>query len=179
MFNSEISEKDVCIGDQIAIGDIIVEVSEPRGPCAKLNHRFEVRDMAKRTQTLLRTGWLYRIIKPGVIQAGDMITLLERPYPDWTVARIMYYLFIETKDVEMMKQIVDIPPLGFDVKDKFKARLSTGKTEDQNARMYGGQAEKMDLWSEYRLVEKRRETSKVTAFVFKVQFQSSLAATFV
>jgi MOSC domain-containing protein YiiM/ferredoxin-NADP reductase len=167
MFNSEISEKDVCIGDQIAIGDIIVEVSEPRGPCAKLNHRFEVRDMAKRTQTLLRTGWLYRIIKPGVIQAGDMITLLERPYPDWTVARIMYYLFIETKDVEMMKQIVDIPPLGFDVKDKFKARLTTGKTEDQNARMYGGQAEKMELWSEYRLVEKRRETSKVTAFVFE------------
>jgi MOSC domain-containing protein YiiM/ferredoxin-NADP reductase len=167
MFNSEVDEKDVCIGDRIAIGDVIVEVSEPRGPCAKLNHRFEVRDMAKRTQTLLRTGWLYRIIKPGIVQAGDMIRLLERPYPEWTVARIMYYLFIDTKDVEMMKQIVNIPPLGFDVKDKFKARLATGKTEDQNARMYGGQVEKMDMWSEYRLVKKRRETSKVTAFVFE------------
>jgi MOSC domain-containing protein YiiM/ferredoxin-NADP reductase len=168
MYNEEVNEKTVCIGDRIAIGDIIVEVSEPRGPCAKLNHRFEVRDMAKRTQTLLRTGWLYRIIKPGFVQSGDVIRLLERPYPQWTVARIMYYLFIDTKDVEMMKQIVEIPPLGFEVKDKFKARLATGTTEDQNARMYGtDESMKMDTWNEYRLVEKRKETSSVTAFIFQ------------
>jgi MOSC domain-containing protein YiiM/ferredoxin-NADP reductase len=167
MFNAEISEKTVCIGDRIAIGEVIVEVSEPRGPCAKLNHRFEVKDMAKRTQTLLRTGWLYRIIKPGFVQAGDIVRLLERPYPEWTVARVMYYLFIDTKDVTMMKRIVDIPPLGFEVKDKFKARLATGMTEDQNARMYGDEAQKMDLWSQYSMVEKRRETSKVTAFVLE------------
>jgi len=167
LFNAEVDEKTICIGDRIAIGEIIVEVSEPRGPCAKLNHRFEVKDMAKRTQTLLRTGWLYRIIKPGTVQAGDMIRLLERPYPQWTIARIMYYLFIDTKDVEMMKQIVDLPELGWDVKDKFRARLTTGKTEDQDARMYGGEEHKMDLWSEYRIVEKRQETSRVTAFALE------------
>jgi MOSC domain-containing protein YiiM/ferredoxin-NADP reductase len=167
LFNAEISEKTVCIGDRIAIGEVIVEVSEPRGPCSKLNHRFEVKDMAKRTQTLLRTGWLYRIIKPGFVQVGDMISLLERPYPEWTVARIMYYLFIDTKDITMMRRIVDIPPLGFEVKDKFKARLATGMTEDQNARMYGDETQKMDMWSDYHLVEKRRETSKVTAFVLE------------
>lgn len=167
LFNAEIDETTVCIGDRIAIGDVVVEVSEPRGPCAKLNHRFEVKDMAKRTQTLLRTGWLYRIIKPGTVQAGDMIRLLERPYPEWTIARIMYYLFIDTKDVEMMKQIVELPPLGWDIKDKFRARLATGKTEDQDARMYGGEEHKMDRWSEYRIVEKRRETSKVTAFTLE------------
>jgi MOSC domain-containing protein YiiM/ferredoxin-NADP reductase len=165
--NAEISEKTVCIGDRIAIGQLIVEVSEPRAPCAKLNHRFEVKDMAKRAQTHLRTGWLYRIIKPGIVQAGDMVELLERPYPEWTVARIMYYLFIDRKDVEMMKQIVDLEPLGWEVKDKFKARLATGTMEDENMRMYGGEEQKMDAWSEYRLVKKRRETSKVTAFVLE------------
>lgn len=168
MYNEEVNEKTLCIGDRIAIGEVIVEVSEPRGPCAKLNHRFEVKDMAKRTQTLLRTGWLYRVIKPGFVQSGDMVRLLERPYPEWTVARIMYYLFIDTKDVEMMKQIVELPPLGFEPKDKFKARLATGTTEDQNARMYGtDESMKMDAWSEYRLVQKRQETSRVTAFVLE------------
>jgi MOSC domain-containing protein YiiM/ferredoxin-NADP reductase len=167
LVSAEINEKNLCIGDRIAIGDVILEVSEPRAPCSKLNHRFEVKDMAKRTQTLLRTGWLYRIIKPGFIQAGDMISLLERPYPEWTVARIMYYLFINTKDMEMMKQIIDLPPLGWEVKDRIRARVATGTTEDQDARMYGDNKQKMDSWSEYRLVEKRRETSRVTVFTFE------------
>jgi len=165
--NDEVSEKTLCIGDRIAIGEVIVEVTEPRGPCYKLNHRFEVKDMAKRTQTLFRTGWLYRIIKPGFVQAGDMIRLLERPYPEWTIARVMYYLFIDTKDLEMMKEIVKITPLSADVKNKFLERLATGTPEDQNGRMYGEESDKMDAWNEYRLVQKRRETSKATAFVFE------------
>ena len=167
LFSAEISEKNLCIGDRLAIGEIIVEVSEPRAPCYKLNHRFEVKDMAKRIQTLLRTGWLYRVIKTGAIAAGDMISLLERPHPEWTLARIMYYLYLETNNVEMMKQIVQIPQLGWEVKDKFKARLEKGMVEDQNGRMFGPEDEKMDTWNEYRLVEKRKETSTVTSFVFE------------
>ncbi|MBK5654932.1 MAG: MOSC domain-containing protein, partial [Rhizobium sp.] len=166
-FNHEVDERTLCIGDRIAIGDIIVEVSEPRTPCAKLNHRFEVKDMAKRSQTLLRTGWLYRIIRPGFVQAGDMFRLLERPHPEWTVARVMYYLFIDMTNVGMMKQIVDLEPLGWEIKDKFRARLSTGQTEDHIWRMYGTEDQKMDAWSEYCIVEKRRETSWVTAFALE------------
>ncbi|KAF1832806.1 3-chlorobenzoate-3,4-dioxygenase reductase subunit [Decorospora gaudefroyi] len=167
LFNTEVSEKNVCIGDRLAIGDIIVEVSEPRGPCFKLNHRFEVKDMAKGTQTLLRTGWMYRVIKTGTVTAGDMISLLERPHPEWTVARVMYYLFIETNNVDMMKRIVQIPQLGWDVKGKFQARLDKGVVEDQNGRLSGPMGQEADTWNEYQLVEKRKETNNVTAFVFE------------
>jgi MOSC domain-containing protein YiiM/ferredoxin-NADP reductase len=167
LFNTEISEKNICIGDQLAIGDIVVEVSEPRGPCFKLNHRFEVKDMAKRTQTLLRTGWLYRIIKTGTIAAGDMISLLKRPHPEWTLARVMFYLFIETNNTEMMKEIVKIPQLGWDVRSQFQARLDKGAAEDQSDRLFGGENEKTFAWNEYRLVEKIKETKSVTAFTFE------------
>lgn len=172
IFNAEVSEKNVCIGDRIAIGDIVVEVTEPRAPCYKLNHRFEVKDMAKRTQTLLRTGWLYRIIKPGTIIAGDMIRLLERPHPEWTVARVMFYLFIDTGNKEMMKEIVELPPLGEEIRGKFRSRLVKGVTENQNDRMYGGADDKMDAWNECLVVEKRKETSTVTAFVFETSEDS-------
>ncbi|EDU49622.1 MOSC multi-domain protein [Pyrenophora tritici-repentis] len=167
LFNHEVGEKNICIGDRLAIGEIIVEVSEPRQPCFKLNHRFEVKNMAKRVQTLMRTGWMYRIIKTGTVNPGDMISLLERPHPKWTVARVMYYLFIELDNFEMMKHIVEIPQLGFDVKDKFKARLNKGTIEDQLGRMNGPEGAKMDTWNEYCLVEKRKETGTVTAFVFE------------
>ncbi|KAI8931571.1 hypothetical protein NX059_011225 [Plenodomus lindquistii] len=167
LFSYQISEKTVCIGDRLAIGNVVVEVSEPRAPCYKLNHRFETRDMSRRTQTLLRTGWLYRVVTPGVVQAGDMIHLLGRPLPEWSVARVMYYLFLETDNVKIMKEIVELGPLGDDIKNKFKARLAKGITEDQNSRMFGGETEEMDTWGEFRLVEKRKETSTVTAFAFE------------
>jgi ferredoxin-NADP reductase len=123
--------------------------------------------MARRTQTLLRTGWLYRVINPGFVSAGATVKLLERPYPEWTVARIMYYLYLETGNFERMKEIVAIPPLGEEIKDKFRARLAKGVTEDQNERMFGDESVSMDTWNEYRVAEKRRETSKVTAFVLE------------
>lgn len=167
MCDGEVSEKNICIGDRIAIGEVIAEVTQPRSPCYKLNHRFEVRDMSKRTQTLLRTGWLYRIIKPGTIKAGDMVRLLERPHPEWSVVRVMYYLFLETSNTEMMEEIAQLPELGEDIKEKFKARLAKGKTEDQNGRMFGGEEEKMDTWNEYSLVQKRKETNTVVSFVFE------------
>lgn len=167
IFSAEVSERNVCIGDRIAIGDIIVEVTEPRAPCFKLNHRFEVKDMAKRTQTLFRTGWLYRVIKPGTIAAGDMVRLLERPHPDWTVARIEYYLFLETDNIEKMKEIVELPQLGWEIKDKFRARLAKGVTEDQNGRMYGDPADAMDAWYECRVISKHKETSTVTSFTLE------------
>lgn len=167
IYSDEVNEKTICIGDRIAIGDVVVEVTENRAPCFKLNHRFEVKDMAKRTQTLFRTGWLYRVITPGTVSAGATIRLLERPYPEWTVARIMYYLYLETGNFERMKEIIEIPPLGEEIKDKFRARLAKGVTEDQNERMFGDDSVFMDTWNEYRVVEKRRETKQVTAFVLE------------
>ncbi|KAF2847456.1 3-chlorobenzoate-3,4-dioxygenase reductase subunit [Plenodomus tracheiphilus IPT5] len=167
LFTEQVSEMTICIGDRIAIGKVVVEVSEPRAPCFKLNHRFETKDMAKRTQTLLRTGWLYRVITPGTVEVGEMISLLERPFPEWSVARVMYYLFLETDNAAIMKEIVQLGPLGEDIKNKFRARLTKGKTEDQNSRIFGGEAEKMDTWSDFRLVERRIETSTVSAFVFE------------
>lgn len=167
LFSAEVSERTICIGDRLSIGSVIVEVSEPRMPCYKLNHRFETKDMAKRTQTLFRTGWLYRVIQPGIAVAGDMIRLLARPFPEWSVARVMYYLFIETNNVDRMKQIVTLGPLGADIKGKFVTRLAKGVTEDQKGRMFGGEDEKMDTWGDYRLVDRRKETSRVTAFSFE------------
>jgi MOSC domain-containing protein YiiM/ferredoxin-NADP reductase len=167
LFSKELDERSVCIGDRVAVGEVVLEVSEPRSPCNKLNHRFEVKNMASRVQTLLRCGWLYRVLEPGTVQAGDMIRLLERPCPEWTVARVMYYLFLEKDNVEKMKEIVALPALGREIRDKFQRRLEKGEVENQNPRLYGSAESKMDTWNEYRIVEKRQETGTVTAFVLE------------
>jgi MOSC domain-containing protein YiiM/ferredoxin-NADP reductase len=160
-------ERTVCIGDKISIGGVLLELTEPRAPCYKLNHRFEVKDMAKRTQTLFRTGWLYRVLEPGVVNPGDMISLVERPHPEWTVARVMHYLYNEKNNVDRMKEIVLLSELGDPIKNIFRTRLEKGEAEDQNGRMFGDKDCVMDTWNEFKIVEKRRETKNVTAFVLE------------
>jgi MOSC domain-containing protein YiiM len=40
-----------------------------------------------------RTGWYFRVIEEGYVEAGTSMRLLERPHPQWTVAdahRLVY-----------------------------------------------------------------------------------------
>lgn len=54
---ANLNEDNLCIGDKFSIGsDVIVEVSEPRQPCYKLNHRFEWARASIETQKTRRTG---------------------------------------------------------------------------------------------------------------------------
>ncbi len=57
-------------------------------PCWKLNDRFEVTGMSLRVQESGRTGWYYRVLGEGVVAAGDILQLVERRHPDWSLLRL-------------------------------------------------------------------------------------------
>ncbi|MDN5782865.1 MAG: MOSC domain-containing protein, partial [Luteimonas sp.] len=80
-----LDEGDVCIGDRFGFGSAVLEVSQGRQPCWKLNDRFDVPDMARRVQSSGRTGWYYRVLQPGSAEAGDLLRLDARPHPEWTL----------------------------------------------------------------------------------------------
>lgn len=64
------SEADVCLGDRVRAGTALLEVSQGRMPCWKLNDRFEVAGMSLRVQESGRTGWYYRVLEEGVAAAS-------------------------------------------------------------------------------------------------------------
>lgn len=64
------TEADICLGDRWRLGDVLLEVSQGRQPCWKLNLRFGVPDMARRVQDTGRTGWYFRVIEAGSLHAG-------------------------------------------------------------------------------------------------------------
>ena len=35
-----------------------------------------------------RSGWYYRVIEEGIASAGEDLVLLNRPLPEWSVARV-------------------------------------------------------------------------------------------
>ena len=51
------TEADVCIGDVMRFVSAILQISQGRQPCWKLNKRFGQDDMAFAGQSTGRTGW--------------------------------------------------------------------------------------------------------------------------
>ena len=82
------TEWDVCLGDRFRVGDAVVEVSQPRGPCVKLARRWDRPDLPKLVVASGRSGWYLRVVEEGHVQAGQSLRLLERPFPQWTIARV-------------------------------------------------------------------------------------------
>jgi len=82
-----VTETQVCIGDRFRLGTALVEVSQGRQPCWKLDHRFGSNLVLSTVVTSRRTGWYYRVLEEGDVEAGDTLELLDRPWPDWTVER--------------------------------------------------------------------------------------------
>jgi MOSC domain-containing protein YiiM/ferredoxin-NADP reductase len=86
---TSLSEDNVCIGDVYQLGsEVLLEVSEPRHPCYKLNARFQWPRMLKRTIQTGRSGWNLRVLKTGKICKGDKMVLIKRPYPEWSVLNV-------------------------------------------------------------------------------------------
>jgi MOSC domain-containing protein YiiM len=89
---SEQTEDNVCIGDIYAIGEgenaARVQVSQPRTPCYKLARRWGVKDLTACVQVNGYGGWYLRVLQEGEVVPGMALHLLERPYPQWTIAQV-------------------------------------------------------------------------------------------
>ena len=79
------SEQDVAIGDSYRVGTAIVQISQPRAPCSKLGRRWNRLDMPKIVVQTGRTGWYLRVLQTGAVESGDVLTLVDRPFPRWTI----------------------------------------------------------------------------------------------
>ncbi|HHF2886442.1 TPA: MOSC domain-containing protein [Vibrio diabolicus] len=131
-----VTESTICLKDKIRIGSTLLEVSQGRMPCWKLNVRFDQHDMARRLQDTLRTGWYFRVLEEGDIGAGDKIILCERPYPEWPLARIMGAVFTGCLDREELTQLSELPLVESWGK-LVERRLETGEVEDWEMRLVG------------------------------------------
>ncbi|HHF3074825.1 TPA: MOSC domain-containing protein [Vibrio diabolicus] len=131
-----VTESTICLKDKIHIGSTLLEVSQGRMPCWKLNVRFDQHDMARRLQDTLRTGWYFRVLEEGDIGAGDEIILCERPYPEWPLARIMGAVFTGCLDREELTKLSELPLVESWGK-LVELRLETGEVEDWEIRLVG------------------------------------------
>ncbi len=131
-----ITEADVCLGDRLRLGSALVEVSQARQPCWKLSDRFGIADMARRVQDSGRSGWYYRVLETGNVQAGDTLALVDRPHPHWPLPRLSELLYRRTLDRDELHGALALP-LVPSWRKLFERRLQQGDTESWDSRLGG------------------------------------------
>jgi len=132
-----LTEADVAIGDIFALGSAVIEVSQGRQPCWKLNTRFAQPDMARRVQSSGRTGWYYRVIETGEVAPDSRLTRLHRAAPDWTLQRIWRVFYVDALNRAELEQLAALPQLAESWKRHALRRLQTGAVEDWTNRLSG------------------------------------------
>jgi MOSC domain-containing protein YiiM len=135
-----ITERNVCLGDVYQLGSAIVQVSQSRQPCWRLNYRFGCANMARDIQASGRTGWYYRVRQVGLVAEGDELVLIERPCPAWPLSSVIDLLYCNTLDLDRLRSFLDslyCPPSWRKLVER---RIVTGRVENWQSRL-GGVAE--------------------------------------
>lgn len=131
-----LTEREVAVGDVFRLGQAVIEVSQGRQPCWKLNRRFAVPDMSRRVQDSGRTGWYYRVIEGGRIAPDAVLTRIDRRAPDWTIDRLSRALYGADQDRGEWAAMAALDPLTPGWRALALKRLETGRIEDWDRRLY-------------------------------------------
>jgi MOSC domain-containing protein YiiM len=101
-------EANVNIGDVFEIGKTVVQATQPRQPCFKLEFRFGNTEIAKQFVDSGFAGVYVRILKNGCAQPGDSVKIIEKKN-SLSIQRVYQLLYTDEFDRESVVQAVNDP----------------------------------------------------------------------
>ncbi len=118
------TEGNVHIGDRFRVGTALLEISQPRQPCWKIDHRFGQKGMVAKIVKGGRSGWYFRVLEFGEAEAGDTIERVGIGEADWSVERAFKALVAGKASREEFEQLAEMPSLAPKLRDRARAKLS-------------------------------------------------------
>jgi MOSC domain-containing protein YiiM len=131
------TEDNVFLGDQYLWGGAIIEVSQPRSPCFKLNKRWGIDTISIDMQATSYCGWLYRVIQPGMVSVNEPLKLVERPFNAMTVRAVCEIFFGDPLNMDKLVKLTEQKALSESWKEKIELRLSNHCVENWRFRLLG------------------------------------------
>lgn len=117
-------ESAVFIGDRFRLGSAIIEVNQPRQPCWKVDHRFATKGMTARIVETGRSGWYFRVIQIGKIEAGDTLERIEHYQSRWSVLDVFHALIGGKAGPAQCEELAALPGLAPQLKVRAARRLT-------------------------------------------------------
>ena len=105
-----LNEDTVCIGDTYQIGNIVqLQVTNTRTPCYKLDRLWGIPNLREQVKDSGRTGWYLRVIREGMVEAGNVVKMLDRKYPQWTIRRVQEVFYDLANNHEAAQELANLP----------------------------------------------------------------------
>jgi ferredoxin-NADP reductase len=119
-------DADVCIGDRYRIGRAVFEVTQPRVTCYRVGIRMNEPRMAALLISRRRTGFYFRVIEEGEVEAGQEIIKLASGVARMSVAEANALLYLPGHRREELQRALGMPALSPGWKASFQALLEQG-----------------------------------------------------
>jgi MOSC domain-containing protein YiiM len=116
-------EENVYIGDRYQLGETIVEVSEPRGPCYVIGIRYNYKKFPIHLQQTGFTGFYLRTIKPGLVHKTDQLIHLSSHPEKISVMDVNHVRYHDFKNKEWIRRLVDLNELTEEWREMFERKL--------------------------------------------------------
>lgn len=109
----------------VGTGGLVLEVSAPRTPCRTFSAFLDIGDWIKTFTETAKPGAYLRVITPGTVQAGDTITVEERPDHDVTIGLVFR---AKMSEPDLLPQLLAADALSTELKDFVRRRLTSGRS---------------------------------------------------
>ena len=116
-------EAATLIGETWRIGSALVQVTQPRSPCAKVAARLGIPDLVMQARRARFTGLHLRVLEPGELGAGDGIERLDRPAHGITVADAVAARFDPAPPADLVAAVLGVEALAEEWRVKTAPRL--------------------------------------------------------
>lgn len=120
-----LDETQVRIGQRFRLGTALLEISQPRMPCATIERRFERKGMVAAILETGRCGWYFRVIEEGDAAAGDTLEALADSGTPYTVREVFLALADPNGriDRDLIGELAVLEPLAAEWRAKADAKL--------------------------------------------------------
>jgi MOSC domain-containing protein YiiM len=125
-------EDVVHLGDVFRVGGAMVQISEPRAPCAKLALKMGLPQFPKRFLASERVGFYLRVLREGDVGAGDVIEQVEAEPERMTVRQFVHVAYFDEGNLEEVRRALRIRTLPPDWREWLEgvlAKAGTGSSE--------------------------------------------------
>lgn len=132
----EMDEFSVFVGDVYQFGEAIIQVSQPRNPCWRPARRYRRKELALEIQNTGKTGWYYRVIKPGYVYGQVDLELIDRPHPQWSIAACNEVMHFDKMNLRRTDDLSRCEGLSENWRQSLKKRLRR-RESSIDKRVYG------------------------------------------
>lgn len=130
-------ENNCHIGDIFTLGDAILQISQPRSPCYKLNIQFAYPFISVLMQTNGKTGWLMRVLEEGRIKVNDNLRRVKQSNFKVSVkycTDILYNQHYNKTDLQLLSNHPELSPSW---RKHAKRWIKNNRPDDWSKRLLG------------------------------------------